>query len=292
MLCQRWREQHDTYRPAGEPIDTARYGVEILEKAEARPFVERHHYAGSYPSHRLAVGLRRVSRGGLDELCGVAVFSHPCNNAVITSKAAALHPTEGVVLSRFVLLDDVPANGETWFLGRAFRILAGSDWLKPSRPSIKLVIADADPLPRRNARGRLVKPGHIGTIYQAFNGAYIGRSKPETIVLDRLGKTVHRRTLSKLRNGETGAGGAYQQLLDRGAPPIEPGESPKKYTERVMSEGVFRRVRHPGNHQYLWPIGPRRLTSGIRDQFPRTQSFPKRGRGDHSRMDLQREHCH
>lgn len=28
--CQRWRERRDSYRPAGEPIDPTRYGVEIL----------------------------------------------------------------------------------------------------------------------------------------------------------------------------------------------------------------------------------------------------------------------
>jgi hypothetical protein len=36
---------------------------------------------------------------------------------------AAARPEHGVELGRFVLLDEEPANAETWFLARAFKVL-------------------------------------------------------------------------------------------------------------------------------------------------------------------------
>jgi hypothetical protein len=76
MKTQRWRERRDSYRPTREPIRTALYDVaEIATDTEAREFVERHHYSGTYPAARARVGL--YLRG---ELCGVAVFSHPAND--------------------------------------------------------------------------------------------------------------------------------------------------------------------------------------------------------------------
>lgn len=57
--CQRWTRRRDSYRPAGEPIDPSRYGVELIAEQVARDFVVREHYSGSYPAARCRVGLFR-----------------------------------------------------------------------------------------------------------------------------------------------------------------------------------------------------------------------------------------
>jgi hypothetical protein len=45
-------------RPAAEPFDPRRYGVEVIpDDRTARAFVERHHYSGSLPASRLRLGL-------------------------------------------------------------------------------------------------------------------------------------------------------------------------------------------------------------------------------------------
>lgn len=122
--CQRWHLRRESYRPAGEPIDPSRYGVEVLGEGQARDYVVRHHYSGSYPAARCRVGLLRTT-GASRELVGVAVFSVPAGPKVIGAWLPHLDdPIEGVELGRFVLADDVPANGETWFLRRAFEALA------------------------------------------------------------------------------------------------------------------------------------------------------------------------
>src|SRR5262245_32834628 len=142
-VTQRWREQRDSYRPAGELIQTDQYEVaEIADDRTAKAFVLDHHYSGCYPSARFRFGLYRGQ-----DLVGVAVFSHPCSDKVLTSVFPMLPARDAVELGRFVLLDQVPGNGETWFLARAFELLRGR---------IGGVVSFSDPMPRALADGRVV----------------------------------------------------------------------------------------------------------------------------------------
>ena len=238
--CERWRDRRDSYRPAGERIDPSAYSVDLVDERTAKRFVTAHHYSGSYPAARARVGLF-CGRA----LVGVAVFSVPVNVATVARYSTA---ADGVELGRLVLLDEVPANGETWFLARAFRAL------RIEKPSVGAVVSYSDPVPRLTAEGALVKPGHLGIIYQAFNALYVGRSRRETVAIDRAGRVVNRRALSKIRNDETGAGYAYEQLLAAGAPTRRPLEDGPTYVSRALRDGPFRRFRHPGNHTYVWTL--------------------------------------
>src|SRR5260370_29472442 len=121
MLNQRWNNRQSSYRPAGEVIDTRAYEVAPVDESTAKTFVLINPYSGSYPSARFRFGLYR---GG--KLCGTAVFSHPCNDLVLTNVFPG-PAVSAVELGRFVLLDSVPANGETWFLARCFEYLRRLD---------------------------------------------------------------------------------------------------------------------------------------------------------------------
>lgn len=265
-MTQRWRERRDSYRPAGEPIDPLRYGVEVLvDDVRPRAYVERHHYSASYPAARCRVGLFRTDGHHQHDLVGVAVFSVPAQAAAIPHWTGT---SAGVELGRFVLADDVPANGETWFLSRAFGAL------ESELPEVRAILSYSDPMPRRRADGTLVTPGHVGTIYQAHNGRHLGRARAEVLHLDRDGRTVSRRSLSKLRNGERGAEGAYRRLLDAGAPARNPGEDIAAYVDRALRDGPFTKVRHPGNLVYVWAVGEARRTT-LRGFAP-GQPYPRR----------------
>lgn len=260
-LCQRFERRRERFRPAGEVIDVKRYGVELLDERRARAFVESHHYAGSYPAACVRVGLYRCAAGG-PELVGVAVFSTPPQAAAIPAWTGT---TAGLELGRFVLLHDVPGNGESWFLGRAFRVL------ESERPELRAVLSYSDPMVRRTAGGDLVTPGHVGVIYQAHNGRHVGRSQARWLHFDRNGQVVSRRGYNKIRKEDdpvkgVGAAGAYATLLAQGAPPRRAGEDGPSYVARMLREGPWRRVRHPGNLAYVWPIGPGRETTA--DRFP------------------------
>lgn len=244
-VVQRWRERRASYRPAREVVDTRTLGVEPIDEARARAFVELHHYSGSYPAARCRAGLFQTRPLSSPELVGVAVFSVPMNEAT-TKKYLGLGIRAGVELGRFVLLDDVGANAETWFLSRAFRLL------KLEKREVRGVVSFSDPVQRSSADGSVVMPGHLGSIYQAGNATYLGRGSRGSLVLAPDGRALSPRALSKLRCDGQGAAYAYRQLLAAGAPPRQLGEAGAAYVDRALKEGQFRRLRHPGNHVYAW----------------------------------------
>jgi hypothetical protein len=243
---QRWRERRACYRPPREPLDPRRYAVELVGERDAKLFVTAHHYSQSFPASRLRVGLYRNYPAAKAELVGVAVFSVPMTQSVIP-RWTGLEPARGVELGRLVLLDEVEGNGESWFLARAFRLLG------EHLPQVQAIVSFSDPMQRRSEDGHLVTPGHVGTCLQSVNGRHVGRSKARNLVLDRAGRVVSDRALAKIRNDEKGSGYAYNQLLVAGAPPIRAGESGRDYVTRALTEGPFRKVKHPGNLTYVWP---------------------------------------
>ena len=251
QTVQRWRERRDSYRPAGEPIDPTRYGVDVVPEGVARAFVQAHHYSASFPAARLSVGLFRARGTSQPDLVGVAVFSVGIVHDRSIGRWCGLPGSEGVELGRFVLVDDVEANGETWFLRRAF------DAVRSELPGVRAVLAYSDPVPREADGGRLVMPGHVGTIYQAHNGRYLGRGRGRTLVLAPDGSVVSDRALSKIRNDERGQDYAARALIRHGAPPPRDAEDGRAWVERALLEGPFRRLRHPGNHVYAWPLDVR-----------------------------------
>lgn len=261
LPCQRWRERVGTYRPHGEPIDPSRYGVELLDREIAKAFVVANHYEGTFPAARLCVGLCRMA-----EVVGVAVFSQPMNEATVP-KWTGLPSREGIELGRFVLLDDVPANGETWFLARAFKVLAGE-------LPVRVVVSFSDPVARSDAKGRCTMPGHVGTIYQASNASYGGRAKPKAIILDPQGRALSDRSLAKIRNDERGAAGAVAALEALGAPRRQPHEPGPVYVARALREGPFRRFRHPGTHGYRFALD-RKAAKSFPATTPALLAYPK-----------------
>lgn len=249
-LEQRWRDRRDSFRQRGDRFDPSAFRVEVISgDRTARAFVEAHHYSGSYPAARCRVGLYREQAGWFrPELVGVAVFSVPMAQSVIP-KWAGVQAAEGVELGRFVLLDEVGFNGESWFLARALRALHAEI------PTVRAVVSFSDPLPRQTSAGIVVTPGHVGTIYQALNASYRGRTEGRSHYMTAEGRFLSPRAISKIRGGEAGWEYATRDLTASGAPPRLPGEEPAAWLARVLP--LFSRVAHPGNHAYTWTIGAR-----------------------------------
>ncbi len=182
-------------------------------------------------------------------LQGVAVFSHPCNDRVLTSVFPG-RPTDSVELGRFVLLDEVPGNGETWFLGRCFTF--------HRREGLAGVVAFTDPCRLLNRFGMPVFGGHVGTIYQAHNAVYLGRGTPRSLTLFPDGGVLSERAQQKIRSADRGVAYAVRQLVAAGA------DAPASYDPAYLSEwlrewkaGLCRAVRHQGNHKYAWALNRR-----------------------------------
>lgn len=250
-VCQRWRDRRGVYRPAGEPFDPRACEVAaIADDGPAKAFVEAHHYSGTYPAARRRFGL--YERGAL---VGVAVYSQPMNDASLrpfTRDGAA-------ELGRLVLLDRVRANAESWFVARTFELLRGD---------LEAIVSLSDPEPRTDAAGAEVFRGHIGTVYQALNARYTGRSTPRTQRLLPDGSVLNDRALQKVRARERGWRYVVRQLVDAGVP--APTSDDLTAWLRAELPRVTRTRRHPGNHRYVFA-----LSRAARRAAPASLAYPK-----------------
>jgi hypothetical protein len=250
--CQRWSPGGvpSWRRPQDGGFCPARYGVAAIAEDPAREFVVSRHYSRSYPAAVRRYGLFDLAAPG-PELAGVAVLSVPASKRVLTRAFPALEPYEQTLeLGRFVLADEVPANGESWFLAQCSR-LAAADGLRG-------LVMFSDPMPRTRADGTLVMPGHAGTIYQASNATYTGTATARTLTVLRDGTVLSDRAAQKIRKRECGHEGAERRLIAHGARVPRAMEDPAAWLADALASIGARKIRHPGNHRYLFTIGTRR----------------------------------
>ena len=254
-LCQRFTRRRQSWRPAGEVINTKEYFVEpIPDDTTAKKFVLEHHYAASYPAARFRYGLfHRV-----DGLVGVAVYSQPWQH-VAAAAGIPFDVGSVVELSRFVLLDEVPANGESWFIGQTFHDLRNRQ--------LSSVLSFSDPCPRDDLAGNRIFRGHIGTIYQATNGRFVGLSKGRVIHLLPDGQVLSDRVMTKIRKQERGWEYGVELLMRHGAD--RPSGNLRTWLT-IWRERLGRKLRHPGNYRYVWAL-QRRLERWI----PAGAAYPK-----------------
>lgn len=241
--CQRWREGHSCLRPAREIVDTKAFDVAEIDRVPAKKFVTRHHYSKKFPADAFRFGLYQRA-----ELVGVAVFSRPFTPAVITNSFPTFASSlEGVELGRFVLLDQVGANAETWFLSRCFAAL---------RDRVRGVVSFSDPLARTTLAGVEIFPGHVGTIYQASNARYLGTSAPSIVRILPDGTAFSNFASGKIRRKQRGWRRCAAELVRFGAEYLD-DEAPT--AERIdwldyWRDALTRPVRHPGLHRYTFTL--------------------------------------
>lgn len=261
-IDKRWRRRRELWVTPPVRFSPRGYAVDVVAERYARPFVCEHHYSGTFPAARLCIGLY----GPGSELVGVAVFSVPAQQRAIPAWTG-LPAAHGVELGRFVCLPSVAFNGESWFLARCWPLL------RQAKPHVRAVLSYADPLERSTAGGELTKPAHWGVIYQASNALFAGRSSRETIVLGRDGRTLSRRSISKVRLRERGWEYAARQLVAAGAPRREFGEEPAAWVARATA--LLPRVRHPGNLVYLFGLN-RSTSQHLREFHDGGEPYPRR----------------
>lgn len=268
--CQ--RATHDgrqSWRHLSEGgFDATRYVVEPVPEADAKAFVVARHYSRSYPAALHRLGLFDVA-DGQPRLVGVAVFGIPVAAAVLRNAFPTLQPySESVELSRFVLLDECPANSESWFLARCFEHLLAA--------GVRGVVSFADPMPRRDADGHTVAAGHVGTIYQASNAIYAGRGTARTLTVLRDGTVLNARAAQKVRASEQGQAYVTARLTALGASAPRQGQDPGEWLRTALAATGAAQVRHRGAHRYLFPLGrTRRDRARIRLGFTALPGYPK-----------------
>ncbi len=249
---QRWRHGVHHWRPVHEGgFDPRRYGVAELDERTAQMFSLRHHYSAAWPATKHRYGLYDLRGAAEPSLVGVIALGIPMSNRVLTNPFPTLVPNyESLELSRLVLLDTVPANGESWFCARVFRLVADR--------GVRGLVAFADPVERwrHGINGpERVKPGHCGIVYQSLNFAYLGRSTSRTLTVLPDATVLTARAQAKITGGECGRNGVVARLVALGAPQYQLDEHPARWLAIALRSIGARRQRHPGNHRYAISLG-------------------------------------
>ena len=120
------------------------------------------------------------------------------------------------------------------------------------------MVSLSDPVPRRTAAGDLVFPGHVGTIYQASNAQYLGRTTPRNVLLLPNGRVLSERALSKVRGDGQGHAYVERELVRLGARVRRPREPGAAWLRQALSAAGVRSIVHGGNHRYAFRLGARR----------------------------------
>jgi hypothetical protein len=244
--CQRWDGGSHTWRHRrGVEFEPGRYEVAPLSPTAAKRYVLANHYASTFVAAKRCYGLFEGKA-----LVGAAVLSIPVQEKVLTNVFPGLEPyQESLELGRLVLADRVPANGESWFLARAFRLAA--------EEGVRGVVAFSDPVPRK-VGGEVLFPGHVGWIYQALNASYCGRATARKLWVLPDGSSVNDRSLQKVRKGERGHEHVERRLMALGATVRRAGVSGAAWLPEALEQAGAVRMAHGGNHRYAFAIGPAR----------------------------------
>jgi hypothetical protein len=301
QACQRWRDgRHSFVRTSDGGFDPAVFEVEPLDEGTAKAYCSTHHYSGSYPAAMHRFGLYRLDpppappgwagpwRDDGAALVGVAVFSVPASKAVITNVFPDLDYSTGCELGRLVLespepgeMVRAPANAESWFVARCFGEL--------SARGVRGVVSFADPVPRHNlVTGTVVKPGHVGIVYQALgqpgrpDGSvagggwfrYTGRGTARHVVMLPDGQAISDRALQKVRGQERGHDYVERRLVALGAAAPQPCQNMAAWLTGALDDVGARRVAHRGNHRFVATLGSRRERRQVRVAMP-ALPYPK-----------------
>ena len=168
------------------------YEVVKIPCKQAKEYIIKNHY--SHGCHNAPSPCYGLFKSG--ELIGVLMFATPCSEAVRSSIWGVNHKDSVIELHRLHILDVTPKNAESWFISRCIALL------KQDRPKTRGIISFSD-----------TTQGHSGTIYQATNFYFIGKTSSATFYLDDTGRLRHPR--------QNGVNISKEEAKNRGWKPVK-----------------------------------------------------------------------
>lgn len=150
-----------------------------VDRSEVRDFIERYHYSGSIngciADYCYALYDGDVMKGAM--FFGRMAMANQWRRFSDDSSASVIE------LRRLCCIDDTPKNTESYFIGKALRLLK-RDWRKG------IVVSYADK-----------EYGHSGVIYKASNFKMVGEIKGAKVIMWN-GKRYHDKTIRTKYKGE------------------------------------------------------------------------------------------
>lgn len=191
--------------------------VKTLDLVEVKQLIEQNHYS------RSVRGLKVSFCFGLfdnDALIGALIFGQ-----LSTTAWKKYGETEEDVLElrRMVCVPGAPKNCCSFLIAKAVKYLKRSS-------KAKVLVSYADPFHR-----------HCGTVYQAANWNYGGKTAPDILLRDPDGKIYHSRAVRTKYKGELKPFAKRLQNLD--------------------NVGLLERVPVPGKHIYTFSLVGKHLCS-------------------------------
>ena len=213
MVVQQPHPAEDSGSNPTPPLQFSRCSL-----ADVTAFVKEHHYTHSHMATNVLYCFR-IDVSGV--LSGAALFGNMAGNP----KASCVmeghdDPHEYQELCRLVLLDELPKNSESRFIGWCLR------WLKKNT-SLVALISFADP-----------SRGHSGVIYHATNWVYCGLQKQDRNRLIVDGKDIHPRYLYNLYGTSS-----VKKLREKGLVVEELPRQPKHRFVFPLREGLVIKKR-------------------------------------------------
>ncbi len=151
------------------------YEVKMITKKEATEFIVKYHYSHTFPAACVSLGAFFE-----DELIGAIVFGMSAQPKLASSIVPYLKQQDYYELQRLFVKDCTLPNFESWFISKSI------DWIKVNRPYIKVLVSFSDP-----------HFLHQGTVYQASNWLFVGKTAKSKAHVDANGIQVHPRTIAK-----------------------------------------------------------------------------------------------
>ncbi|NLL02397.1 MAG: hypothetical protein GX265_05200, partial [Mollicutes bacterium] len=148
------------------------YIVKRIDMTTAKEYICKNHYTkGCHNAPNPCYGLFDK-----DTLIGVLMFAQPCSENVRSSIWGKEYKNRVIELHRLHILDITPRNTESWFISKCIKLLS------IDKPEVRGIISFADST-----------EGHNGTIYQASNFYYIGKTGKAIFYKDTTGRLRHPR---------------------------------------------------------------------------------------------------
>lgn len=198
--------------------------VDWCSHEAAKYAVEKWHYSESMPTPPVI----KIGAWEDGQFIGGVLFSRGANKNL--GSFAGLRATEVCELTRVAL-----SNHQSFVT----QIVASAiSFLSAKSPGVRLIVSYADP-----------NQGHIGSIYQAGNWIYAGRTPDSYLYKDKRGRVWHQRQVSK-----SGVKPQYGEL------------------RAVAKIDECEKIPQVGKHRYLYP-----LDRAMRKQIaPLAKPYPKR----------------
>lgn len=238
------------YRPVRDYFNRSEFSVESLDFTSAKEFVCKWHYSHSISAARRNFGLFQNNK-----LVGAAIYAHPMNDLTITNALSCERASDGLELSRVVLLDECGSNAESFFIGECHRRL--------KKENFAGIVSFSDDVARLLPSGEISRRGHVGIFFQALGGAFTGRGTPRTLKLLPDGTVFSDRTAQKIRAGERSWEYGSRILESFGA-----SECPANFEERKIwlttwQDRLTRKLSHPGNLRYVWSFSQQQTLKSL-----------------------------